>query len=138
LQEDDVYNGCVYPSGSTVIINAWGILHDPHVYPEPMIFMPERYLTADGSLDYSSNDPGKIAFGIGRRICAGMHFAKNSLWIFIAQILATVEISHEIDEQGRKVEAHLIATPGAISAQLFRDLRKRRSSLLKTAHSERE
>jgi len=115
LREDDVYNGYLLPAGSTIVSNTWGILHDPAVYPDPVAFKPEHYFTVDGKLDFSSNDPEKFAFGYGRRICAGMHFAENSLWIFIAQTLATMNISHKLDEQGRKIEAHLEPTPGLVS-----------------------
>lgn len=46
-----------------------GILHDPVVYPDPMVFNPERYFSSSGVLDFSANDPEKYAFGYGRR-CA--------------------------------------------------------------------
>ncbi len=44
-----------------------------------------------------------------------MHFAENSLWIFIAQVLATMNISNKVDEQGEKIEAHLEPTSGLVS-----------------------
>ena len=36
-------------------------------YPEPEIFKPERFLTADGKLDPDANDPYSFVFGFGRR-----------------------------------------------------------------------
>lgn len=44
-----------------------GILHDPDVYPEPMLFKPERYFNTEGKLDYSAIDPARFSFGYGRR-----------------------------------------------------------------------
>ncbi|KLO17676.1 cytochrome P450 [Schizopora paradoxa] len=115
LREDDTYGGYLLPAGCSVISNTWGILHDPAIFPDPMAFKPERYFSSDGELDLSLNDPERYAFGYGRRICAGMHFAENSLWIFIAQMLATTKISHKLDTQGRKIAAHLRPTQGLVS-----------------------
>ncbi len=41
-------------------------LHDPEAYPDPERFMPERFLK-DGKLDPDVCDPGRFAFGYGRR-----------------------------------------------------------------------
>ncbi|KLO17645.1 cytochrome P450 [Schizopora paradoxa] len=119
LQEDDVYGNYFLPSGSIIVPNIWkvlmGILHDSNAYTDPMTFKPERYLSPDGTIDFSV-DPRKYAFGFGRsRICAGMHFGENSVWIFIARVLATMSISHKIDELGREIEVRLEPTPGLIS-----------------------
>lgn len=114
LQVEDTYCGYILPSGATIVVNAWGILHDVNEYPDPMAFKPERYLSEDGNLDFSV-DPRNVAFGFGRRVCAGMHFAENSLWIFIAQVLATMNISNKVDEQGERIEARLEPTSGLIS-----------------------
>ncbi|KLO17671.1 cytochrome P450 [Schizopora paradoxa] len=115
LREDDVYNGYRIPAGSIVVGNTWGILHDPDVYPEPMSFKPERYLNSEGKLDYVAIDPARYSFGYGRRICAGVHYAENTLWITIAQLLATFDIRHAIDKHGRLIEAKLEARSGIIS-----------------------
>ena len=43
-----------------------GILHDEDEYPEPSVFMPERFLK-DGFLNPKIGDPAAILFGVGRR-----------------------------------------------------------------------
>ena len=40
---------------------------DPEVYSNPEMFMPERFLDADGQLDVSKGDPTEFMFGFGRR-----------------------------------------------------------------------
>ncbi|KLO17646.1 cytochrome P450 [Schizopora paradoxa] len=114
LQVDDIYDGYLLPAGATVVSNTWGILHDPNTYEDPMTFKPERHLLPNGTVNLSS-DPRKYAFGFGRRVCAGMHFGENSVWIFIARVLATMTVSHKIDEQGKKIDVRLEPISGLIS-----------------------
>ncbi|KAI0753473.1 cytochrome P450 [Daedaleopsis nitida] len=92
LTQDDVYRGYHMPAGALVMGNVWGLLHDPEMYPEPMEFRPERFLR-DGVFDCSTNDPSRYAFGFGRRACPGKLFAENSMWMLIAQFLATFTVS---------------------------------------------
>ncbi|KAJ8088569.1 hypothetical protein PM082_022642 [Marasmius tenuissimus] len=67
VEEDDVYEGFWIPKGSTVIGNAWGVLHDKDVYgPEPLRFNPDRFMK-EGDKDIPPH-PEKYAFGFGRRL----------------------------------------------------------------------
>jgi cytochrome P450 len=83
LTEDDEYNGYFLPAGSIVAGNAWWVisfqarqayanrchramLHDKDIYPDPLAFKPERWLTADGRLNPDVVEP-TAAFGFGRR-----------------------------------------------------------------------
>lgn len=44
------------------------MLHNPVDYPEPAIFKPERFLSADGSVDDAAYDKlTEVVFGFGRR-----------------------------------------------------------------------
>jgi cytochrome P450 len=49
-------------------------------------------------------DPASVAFGFGRRICAGRHFAENSLFIIVSSVLATLNIVAPLDEEGNLVQ----------------------------------
>ena len=40
---------------------------DEKRYPEPEVFRPERFLTADGKLNPNADDPFDFVFGFGRR-----------------------------------------------------------------------
>ncbi|THH08950.1 hypothetical protein EW145_g2357 [Phellinidium pouzarii] len=115
LKEDDVYNGYFLPAGSIIVGNTWGILHDPAVYPDPMTFKPERFLTAEGEIDDTLTDPVKYTFGYGRRICAGLNFAENTLWITMAFILSTLDITLAKDAAGNPIPAALDPSSGLIS-----------------------
>ncbi|KAM5541771.1 hypothetical protein V8D89_004500 [Ganoderma adspersum] len=102
---DDVYRGYFIPQGTVVWANIWSMLHDPAVFPEPERFMPERYLNEDGTLRELERheDPSIIGFGFGRRICPGMFFAMNSIFIGIATMLYVFNISKSKDERGREI-----------------------------------
>ena len=43
------------------------ILHDENVYPDPLSFKPERFLTGTGELNPSVQNPFEACFGFGRR-----------------------------------------------------------------------
>ncbi|KIJ97415.1 hypothetical protein K443DRAFT_133869 [Laccaria amethystina LaAM-08-1] len=112
--EDDVYEGYHIPKGSTVVANAWAMLHDDNDYPEPEKFNPDRFLDKDGKLDPNVMDPARMAFGFGRRICPGSHIAHSNLWLVAASILATFNITKALDESGKEVEPGLEYITGLI------------------------
>ncbi|KAK7682347.1 hypothetical protein QCA50_014552 [Cerrena zonata] len=102
---DDIHKGYFIPKGSTVIVNAWHLLHDPDVYADPLSFNPNRFLG-----DNPERDPRKIVFGFGRRICPGicsayfgftddsdviegLNLADTSVFIFCALSLAVFNVS---------------------------------------------
>ncbi|KAJ7483541.1 cytochrome P450, partial [Mycena latifolia] len=117
LTVDDEYRGYRIPAGSFIIGNAWAILNDEEMYPDPHAFKPERFLK-DGKLNPSVRDPDTAAFGFGRRICPGKNMAMASLWITIASMLATLDIKKERDATGKEVEPSYAYFPGLISAPL--------------------
>jgi len=106
--QDGVYNGFFIPKGATIIANAWAVLHDPELYPEPSTFNPERFLSTPAEPTTTTtmpqtgathqprlNDPQLIslAFGAGKRICPGRHFVDASLFILAASVIAVFNLS---------------------------------------------
>ncbi|KAH9941402.1 cytochrome P450 [Amylocystis lapponica] len=85
LSAEDEYNGYRIPAGSLVVGNAWAMLHDDKMFPEPEVFKPERFLMDDGQLNPALKDAELPAFGFGRRICPGRHLAVSSVWISVAR-----------------------------------------------------
>ncbi|KAI0037071.1 cytochrome P450 [Vararia minispora EC-137] len=85
---DDEYMGMLIPKGSTVFANLDGIMRNPGTFSDPEVFKPERFL--------SSTDPRlgdfDLPFGFGRRVCPGMHLARNSLFINISRILWAFDV----------------------------------------------
>ncbi|KAJ7065512.1 cytochrome P450 [Mycena amicta] len=114
---EDEYRGYRIPAGSIVIGNAWALLHDKDVYPDPYSFNPDRFLI-DGKLNPDVRDPSMAAFGFGRRICPGRHMATETLFISVASILATLNIDKCVDENGNTIEPTYDYFPGIISSPL--------------------
>lgn len=102
LTADDIYDGYHLPANSVVLGNAWAILHDEVMYPEPLTFNPDRFLK-DGKLNPSVRDPFAI-FGFGRRACPARHMAISSLWIAAASILSTFTLGKAVDDEGENIE----------------------------------
>jgi cytochrome P450 len=86
LEKDDVYNGYFIPAGTIVLPNQWyvynhlllcvlikwtvlicnrAMLHDEMEYPEPSLFLPERWILKKGQKE--PRHPSKVTFGFGRR-----------------------------------------------------------------------
>ncbi|KAK0185199.1 cytochrome P450 [Armillaria mellea] len=99
--KEDVYKGYHIPAGTTVIGNAWAMLHDEKYYPNPLEFDPDRFIPKDGK---EAQPEPTCAFGFGRRACPGRHLALNSTWIAIASMASTLSFSKVVDSEGRVIE----------------------------------
>ncbi|KAH9952749.1 cytochrome P450 [Russula dissimulans] len=99
--QDDIYKGYFIPKGTTMVANAWAILHDPETYPDPEEFKPERFLDKDGSF---RDDPTLgLVFGVGKRICPGRHFVDATLFIVISSVLSVFNVTKAKDENGNDI-----------------------------------
>lgn len=69
-------------------------MRNEDLFPDPDNFRPERFL--------ESKDPRittfELPFGFGRRICPGMHLARNSLFINMARLLWAFDILPALTE----------------------------------------
>ncbi|PWY76508.1 cytochrome P450 2D18 [Aspergillus sclerotioniger CBS 115572] len=123
-KEDGEIDGMRIPKGSTVVLNVWGLHHDPDRHADPDIFNPWRY--ADRTLpapcyasspDYENRD--HYAYGAGRRICPGIQLAERGLFIGIAKMLWAFEISEPVDPQtGRPIPVDVDPVTGYLEGFL--------------------
>lgn len=107
--QEIIYGGYRIPKGSYLLPSVWWFHHDPQTYPDPFCFSPERFLEPR-----NEPDPNE-AFGWGRRICPGRYISNDNLFITIARLLATFNISKAVDEQGRRMEPKVEFMPGLVS-----------------------
>ncbi|EJU02479.1 cytochrome P450 [Dacryopinax primogenitus] len=89
--EDQTYAGYVVPAGVTVLCNTWALGHDPTLFTDPENFSPERWL------DPADRHADTWPFGISRRVCPGMHLARNSVALVITRLLWAFDIKKKID-----------------------------------------
>ncbi|KAJ7093420.1 cytochrome P450 [Mycena belliarum] len=113
--EDDVYRGYRIPASSIVIANVWAITHDENKYQDPFEFRPERYLTKEGVLDPTVQDPRSVVFGFGRRACPGMHLGTSFVWITVASVLSCFNITKALDKNGVATEPSYEQSSGLVS-----------------------
>ncbi|KAH9171797.1 cytochrome P450 [Lactarius sanguifluus] len=99
--DDDFYKGYFIPKGAVVIANAWAILHDPELYPDPEAFNPNRFLNEDGTFRDDPTIP--LAFGAGRRICAARHLVDTILFVVTASVLSVFNVAKAKDKNGKEI-----------------------------------
>ncbi|KAI6165786.1 cytochrome P450 [Pisolithus thermaeus] len=97
----DVFHGMYIPKGATVLMNVWAMTRNEKRYPNPTAFIPERHLTASGTVAEGTSSP---YFGLGRRSCPGRHVAGQSLWASVVSILATLRIGKARNEAGHEID----------------------------------
>lgn len=107
--EEIIYGGYRIPKGSFLLLSAWWFNHDPQTHPDPSCFSPERFLEPRNEPEPSE------AFGWGRRICPGRYISNDNLFITIARLLATFNITKATDEKGDFMEPTVEYTPGIVS-----------------------
>ncbi|PPQ68795.1 hypothetical protein CVT26_001710 [Gymnopilus dilepis] len=100
VSEDDWYEGYLIPKGATVITNVWTMHKDESLFPDHDEFKPERFLSGT---PHDTHGIGNASFGFGRRLCVGMNFANQMLFISIATILWALNIEAPLDEYGKPV-----------------------------------
>lgn len=83
--EDYEVQGYHIPKKSQIIVNAWAIMRDPNVWPNPDSFNPERFTSDD--VDLKGLDFRLIPFGSGRRGCPGMQLALQVVRLVVAQLV---------------------------------------------------
>ncbi|KAF9468306.1 cytochrome P450 [Collybia nuda] len=104
--EDDVYQGHLIPAGTIILPNVWAMHHDEKTYPDPEIFMPERFLNTDEKtpVDFAdTKDLGHHSFGFGRRSCIGYTVANNALMLYASSIVLTFDIKKFQTQDGEEI-----------------------------------
>ncbi|XP_046852396.1 steroid 17-alpha-hydroxylase/17,20 lyase-like [Xenia sp. Carnegie-2017] len=82
------------------MVNIAEIHKDEREWLQPHKFKPERFLDEDGKFVGWTKYPVFMPFGLGRRKCAGILFAKIMLLTFAAALLQ--QLKFELPERAKK------------------------------------
>ena len=75
------------PAGTLIMIDAWGLHHDPQLHPEPERLRPERFL------DRAPEPYSWLPFGGGAHRCIGAALAELEIKVALGTILRRVAIA---------------------------------------------
>jgi cytochrome P450 len=87
LNEPFAIGAHTIPAGTLILIDAWGVHHDPELYPDPERFEPERFLV-EAPEPYTW-----LPFGGGAHRCIGAALAELEIKVALATILRRVAIA---------------------------------------------
>ncbi|XP_057492106.1 cytochrome P450 78A7 [Actinidia eriantha] len=81
-------NGMLIPAHTTAMVNMWAITHDPHVWEDPHVFKPERFMEGHGAdVDVRGGDLRLAPFGAGRRVCPGKNLGLMTVTLWVAKLV---------------------------------------------------
>lgn len=84
------------PPGTPLSTSSYFIHRNPHLFPEPSQFLPERWLVKDETREL---DRYLVAFGKGTRNCVGKNLGRAELYLALATVLKTFDFElFETDE----------------------------------------
>ncbi|KAH0844049.1 hypothetical protein AYO21_02193 [Fonsecaea monophora] len=96
------------PKGGAVFFNVWGLHNDEKYIHEPERFNPDRFAGRTRlapeyatSADYESRD--HYNYGVGRRLCPGIHLGERNLWIGMAKSLWAFNFEQDVDSTGNPI-----------------------------------
>ncbi|KAE8100585.1 hypothetical protein FH972_018471 [Carpinus fangiana] len=96
--EDCTLAGYHIPVGTQLLVNFSKMHRDPHVWPDPNEFQPERFLTSHKGVDVKGQHFELLPFGSGRRMCPGISLALQVIQLTLATLLHAFEIATPSDE----------------------------------------
>ena len=85
---DTMIDGYEIPAGTIVGMSPYCLHRDESVYPSPLTFRPDRWLTNCGTLIPESDSRNRCfwAFSSGARMCIGMHLANAEMFTLLAAL----------------------------------------------------
>ncbi|CAG7918924.1 unnamed protein product [Penicillium olsonii] len=97
-REGNWYQNMLIPKDSLILIPAWTIQHSEGCgYEDPETYNPDRFLNHPklasayvGNANFMNRD--HYAYGVGKRLCPGIHLAEHIQWQITAVLLWAFEI----------------------------------------------
>ena len=119
---DVTIGGYEVPAGTAVLASAYGLHHNPAVYPNPERFDPDRFTPEAEAARHRS---AYIPFGNGPRICIGNHFGLLEGQLVLAALSHRVRFEAQPGAQVRPEPAATLRPNGGMPmiARLRNDAR---------------
>ncbi|CAL0313446.1 unnamed protein product [Lupinus luteus] len=105
--EDCTIEGHNVPKGTILLVNAWAIHRDPHLWSDPTQFKPERF-EKEGEVDKL------IPFGLGRRACPGSNLGQRTVGLTLGLLIQCFEWKRISEEEIDMTEGKGATTPKVI------------------------
>ncbi|CAJ1973351.1 unnamed protein product [Sphenostylis stenocarpa] len=90
---DCTLGGYQIQAGTRFILNIWKMQRDPRVWPNPLEFQPERFLTTHKDVDVKGQHFELLPFGGGRRSCPGMSVGLQMTHLALAAFLQAFKVT---------------------------------------------
>ena len=119
-------DGIKYPKGCLLSVPSWAIHNDTSLYPDPLKFEPERYLSsmnpaeetgenekskaeqylASLNKNFTTTSSTYLAFGHGRHACPGRFFAAQELKLLVSYVCMKydMELEDRDEKDGERVK----------------------------------
>ncbi|XP_062135503.1 cytochrome P450 302a1, mitochondrial [Drosophila sulfurigaster albostrigata] len=88
LNQDTVLSGYFVPKGTTVVTQNMVACRQPHHFPEPLSFLPDRWLQQRNAL----NPYLVLPFGHGMRACIARRLAEQNMHVLLLRLLRNYEL----------------------------------------------
>ncbi len=85
------------PANTLVLPQISAVMSDPTVFTDPMRYDPNRFLDSDKKDLRRNINENFVAFGLGKRQCAGEELARMELFLILANLLQTYELRPKVD-----------------------------------------
>ncbi|XP_039060501.1 cytochrome P450 78A9-like [Hibiscus syriacus] len=90
---DATIDGYDVPKGTMAMVNMWAIARDPQEWEDPLEFMPHRFVTKEGEVEFSvlGSDLRLAPFGSGRRTCPGKNLGLTTVSFWVATLVRELQ-----------------------------------------------
>ena len=94
IKDNTLLKGYHIPQDATILINMWGCHYNKEFWEDPECFRPERFLDEQGNILPPSSEFRRhvVAFGMGSRVCPGMHFSRGRIFLFMSNLLQSYNL----------------------------------------------
>ncbi|KAL1867366.1 hypothetical protein Plec18167_008637 [Paecilomyces lecythidis] len=103
------------PKGSMIIPSCYPSLHDPHVYPDPDIFDPERWISGDAE----ANTKNWLVFGAGPHQCLAKRYVPLSMAGMIGKAALEIDWEHHATEKSEEIRVFATLFPMASPSIIY-------------------